>query len=310
MSGTSSISLRQLRYFRAVARARSFSAAARVLNVSQPALGLQVRDLETQLEADLFLRHARGVELTPAGELFLSQVSDILDALQRAQTSVAELTTRVSQEIRLGVTPTIGRILFEDLLKVGTRPGTPLKLLLREGLTSDLLRMMRENEVQASFCYDPPADSGFHVVPLFQEDLVLVRRADAGPLPDVVSIGDLPRFPLALGARHDASRLAIERAAATHAITLDVREEMAPISLKREMLIRHGLSSIVPYGLFLPEISRGQLSAARIDPPICRSMALAMSLDLPGTIRTALTEIARAAVDEQIAARELRWRPA
>jgi LysR family nitrogen assimilation transcriptional regulator len=306
----SSISLRQLRYFRAVARARSFSAAARMLNVSQPALGLQVRDLETQLEADLFVRHARGVELTQAGELFLSQVAEILDALQRAQASVSDLKTRMSQEIRLGVTPTIGRILFEDLLKAGTRPGTPLKLLLREGLTSDLLRMMREQEVQASFCYDPPTDGGFHVVNLFQEDLVLVRRADAGPLPDVVSIADLPRFPLALGARNDASRLAIERAAATHSIVLDVREEMAPISLKREMLIRHGLSSIVPYGLFLPEISRAQLSAARIDPPICRSMALVMSRDLPAAIRAEITEIARAAVDGQVMAGELGWRRA
>ncbi len=79
--------LRQLRYFCKVAEHRSFTAAAEALNVSQPTLGVQIKNLEEELALQLFRRHSRGVELTEAGSIYFSQIQDVLRRLKIAEQS-------------------------------------------------------------------------------------------------------------------------------------------------------------------------------------------------------------------------------
>ncbi len=82
------MSLTQIGYFVAVAEERSVSRAARRLAVSQPPLTRQIRALEEELGAPLFRRVPRGVELLPAGELFLEHARDILATVARAESAV------------------------------------------------------------------------------------------------------------------------------------------------------------------------------------------------------------------------------
>src|SRR6195256_4146998 len=85
--------LRHLRYFVAVAEARSLTvAAARVLHTSQPSLSRQIRDLEDELGAELLTRRARGIELTPAGRAFLEHARLVLMQVEAA----AEAARRVA----------------------------------------------------------------------------------------------------------------------------------------------------------------------------------------------------------------------
>src|SRR5437867_11594388 len=79
--------LRHLRYFVAVAEEGSFVQAARRLRVAQPALSKQIHDLETELGVTLFDRLPRGVRRTAAGEAFLANARNTLDAAGRAVTS-------------------------------------------------------------------------------------------------------------------------------------------------------------------------------------------------------------------------------
>lgn len=309
MSVAGGISLKQLRYFCAVARARSFSAAARSLHVSQPALGVQVRELENRLGVSLLARHARGVQPTLAGETFLARAEEALAAVMRAEDSVAGFRDRGLREVSLGVTPTIGRTLLEDLLRLSPDQGGSLRILLHEGLTSELLRLLGDGEIQAAFCYDPPGSGAYEAFELFQEDLVLVGRFEGRAAPcGSVMLAEIAAYPLALGARQDATRQVIERRAQASGVRLDIRAEIAPISLKREMLIRRGLFTIVPYGLFLPEISAGQLEVRRIDPPIVRTMSLAIGRAIGTDVGPALLHAARQAVATQAARGDLGWR--
>ncbi|MDB5644127.1 MAG: transcriptional regulator [Hyphomicrobiales bacterium] len=300
------ISFRQLRYFVAVAQAKSFSAAARELNISQPALGLQVKDLETRVGVSLLDRHARGAMLTPAGECFLPHALETLAALGRAAQSVAPFRTPAREPIRLGVTPTLGRVLLEDLMDDDKHPGATLNLL--EALTSELVQRLQKGEIDAAFCYDPPDDARYEKIALFEEDLVLVGRPDLSGFGEGVEVTALGRFPMALGPRQDATRQAIDRAAAAFGVQLDVRAEIAPTSLKREMLIRRGLCSIVPYGLFLPDIQAGLLLSAPIHPAIRRTMVLASRSELSPTALKALTDLARKAINFRVSQGQLGWR--
>ena len=72
------ITLRQLRYFVEIANSRSFSRAAEHLSIAQPALSQNIAALEAELGAVLFKRHARGIALSEAGQLLLTQALDLL----------------------------------------------------------------------------------------------------------------------------------------------------------------------------------------------------------------------------------------
>jgi DNA-binding transcriptional LysR family regulator len=98
MSGSAAMELRHLRYFVAVAEARSFAGAAAKLHLAQPALSRQIRDLERMLHTELFERDARGVELTPAGQAChveaLRILKDAEDALKHARLAAQGLAGR------------------------------------------------------------------------------------------------------------------------------------------------------------------------------------------------------------------------
>src|SRR5215470_11869258 len=148
------MSLRQVRYFVTVARSGSFLAAARLLNVSQPSLCVQIKHLEGRLGTNLLRRHARGVELTEAGSAYLPHALAALDELERA---VAGLAEPQAEEVSIGLTPTAGRALIADLLKRCKETVPKLTLLVREGLSDELSQLVAGGDLDAAFCYDPAA---------------------------------------------------------------------------------------------------------------------------------------------------------
>src|SRR5689334_20479131 len=83
--------LRHLRYFLAVAEANHFTRAAAMLHVTQPTLSHQIRQLEGQLNLQLFDRIGRRVRLTSAGELLLPHARRVVRELEAAQSALAEL---------------------------------------------------------------------------------------------------------------------------------------------------------------------------------------------------------------------------
>jgi len=94
--------LRHLRYFQAVGREEHFGRAATRLNVAQPALTRQIRDLERELGVDLFERLPRGVRLSPAGRQFLDEVGDILARVEHAAERVRGFATGSLGTVRVG----------------------------------------------------------------------------------------------------------------------------------------------------------------------------------------------------------------
>src|SRR4051794_11136472 len=95
--------LRHLRYFVAIAEERSISRAAERLWIAQPGLSTQVRRLEAELGIQLFHRHTRGVDLTPAGEVFLERARIALAAAEEARTIGADLGSGLVGTVRLGI---------------------------------------------------------------------------------------------------------------------------------------------------------------------------------------------------------------
>src|SRR6476659_6009143 len=111
-----SMELRHLRYFIQAAELQHFTRAARALNVSQPTLSLQIRQLEDDVGAALFERIGRHVQLTESGALFYEYARRALREIEAGQQSINELKGLMRGVLRLGVTYSLSARLLPPLL--------------------------------------------------------------------------------------------------------------------------------------------------------------------------------------------------
>lgn len=101
-------SLNGLRFFLAAARAGSFSAAAQHLHLTQGAVSRQIKDLEVELDEVLFLREAKGLRLTTAGQLLMRHVEDAFEALQTGVEQLQHMRSQGRIELSVNVPQTFG----------------------------------------------------------------------------------------------------------------------------------------------------------------------------------------------------------
>jgi len=169
------LTLKQLRYFEAVAKKRHFGQAADICAVSQPALSVQIREMEESLGLPLFERGPRGVTPTAFAETLLPRVRAILsevDALgELARAAQSELAGR----LRLGVIPTIAPYLLPGVItRIGARfPAVDLHV--RESMTGRLVEELTEGQIDAAIVALPLSNPALSVTELFSESMVFVR---------------------------------------------------------------------------------------------------------------------------------------
>ena len=182
------LTLRQLRYFDALARHRHFGRAARACAISQPALSEQIKELEQKFGAALFERGARQVRVTSLGEILADRVDDILRAIDELDGLAA--SHHQLRRLRLGVIPTIAPYLLPAVMRDLTGAHPELEVHVRESITARLIEELTRGRIDAAIVALPVAAAGLHAAPLFCEEFVLVRpRADAAvPPPDLESL--------------------------------------------------------------------------------------------------------------------------
>ena len=298
--------LRQLRYFLTVAEAGSFTAAAERMHVSQPALGYQVKQLEARFGVALLERHSRGIRPTAAGHALALHARRIMAEVEAAEAALGAFRTAPAEPVSLGVTPTPGRALAPELVAAALGAGP--RIALREGLSDELARLVALGELDAALCYDPVTTERLDILRLYTEDLYLVGPPRLIAQKGDIAFDELAGLPLVLDGRFQAGRRIIEAIAAAQGAPLDLIEAEA-VTVKRELLVRHGRCSIVPLGLFFEEIGRGQLAARRVvSPRISRTLVLATRRGLaPDTLRGLAAAIVPL-VAQRIAAGDLAWR--
>ncbi|EHR71397.1 transcriptional regulator [Burkholderiales bacterium JOSHI_001] len=229
------MNLRQLEYFVHVAELGSFSKAALVLNIAQPALSRQVRALETDLRETLLLRNGRGVELTEAGRRLFAHGVDILQLVDQARSDMGSQRDEPAGRITIGLPPTVGRQLTLPLIDGFKHQWPRARLAIVEGLSSHIVEWITTGRVDLGLLYNPEAHPGLEITPLLQEPLCLVdarpkrRRPAQATGPATVPLADLAGLPLVLPERAHAIRRLLETQAALAGLKLDTAWEVSSI---------------------------------------------------------------------------------
>lgn len=177
--------LKQLRYFEELARQRHFGRAAESCAISQPALSMQIREMEAALGMALFERNARQVRLTAFGVEVARRVRAILRAVDELSELARAAQDGLAGQLRLGVIPTVAPYLLPGLLPALTGAWPDLDLHVREALTPRLLAELRAGGLDVAIVALPVSEPGIAETALFTEAFVLVRpRAQAAdPVP-------------------------------------------------------------------------------------------------------------------------------
>ena len=185
--------LKQLRYFEALAKHGHFGRAADYCAISQPALSMQIKELEDALGSPLFERNAREVRLTGFGEEFSLRVRDILRSVDELGEMVLSARGRLAGRLRIGVIPTIAPYLLPKLIRDLNDRYPGVDLHVRETQTANLLSDLHEGRLDTAILALPISDPALHELTLFDEEFVLVRpRADAGkPVPNPERLSEM-----------------------------------------------------------------------------------------------------------------------
>lgn len=172
------VTLKQMRYFEALARHGHFGHAADDCAISQPALSMQIKELELSLGTDLFERGTRRVRLTHFGEEFALRVRNILRAVDELGDLARASQDKLVGRLRIGVIPTVAPYLLPTLIGKLTALNPDLDIHIRETVTPKLLQELAEGRLDTAIVALPVSEPALKEVALFAEDFVLVRPSD------------------------------------------------------------------------------------------------------------------------------------
>ena len=246
-----------LRYFRAIATEGTLTRAAEQLNLSQSALSIQLRSLETSLGQNLFLRQNKSLILTEAGRIALEYAESIFRSGEEMQAVLSNQTVGQRRVIRLGAVATLSRNFQISLLKplLGR---DDVELILHSGNLRDLLAQLRAHTLDTVLSNLPvrrDAETSWHSHLLDEQPVSLVgkptRRRKKFQFPE-----DLRHTPLVLPSLDSNIRAAFDLLLEQHHIRPIIAAEVDDMAMLR-LLAREGAGlALVP-----PVVVRGELES-------------------------------------------------
>lgn len=260
---------RELRTFRTVAQTGSFSRAAEELRIAQPALSRHVARLEEELKVALFVRHGRGVALTPAGARLLDRAEIMLHYLQETGDHVRDDDGQERGRLAVALTPAIGQAIGPNLVRRFRARWPKAQLYVREGLSTSLQAWLLDGSAQVAVVYNQPLLEAFDVHPLFSEPMALV-----GPPHEtsrILRFSELAELPLILPALPHSNRRLIEQTAVQHGMKLRVVLEIDSVAMTRQLICDGHGYSITAQLAVQPAMSAGLLTTHRIERPVLKS---------------------------------------
>ncbi|MEZ6875015.1 LysR family transcriptional regulator [Enterobacter sp. KBR-315C3_2022] len=271
------LNLGQIATFRLVVQRGSFSAAADALGISQPAVSLQIRQLEQFFQTRLLERTGRGIKATPAGLALLVQAERIEQTVDEAIRAVGALSHEVNGTITLGTGATACIHLLPPLLQQLRSDYPLLSVGVTTGNTRDIVRAVEENRLDMGLVTLPAAGRALNVTPVMDEEFVFIasQQADfAGMTPELLHAHPLIAFESGSG-----TRALIDGWFAASGLAIAPVMELGSIEAIKRM-VRAGLGySIVPGMSVAHSADREGLSVRSLRPVLGRQLAVVMRQD-------------------------------
>jgi len=233
------LDLRKLRYFVGVAEAGGFRRASEAMFIAQPSLSKHIRELEEELDAQLFERSHVGIRLTPQGRRLLAESRAILERIDNLSLLVAGHDSRLSGSVRIGAPSSIASLLFGPLAE-RVRAIYPDIHLICSSDGSRLVELLEANEIDTAILtqIDPrELGAGWAADELVREQCFLVGRVGDIDPRHLYCLDEVIRLPLILTPWPNSRRRQMELMSSEAGIRLNVvaeAEAMGAASFARQ----------------------------------------------------------------------------
>lgn len=288
---------KQLQTFVQVAELGSFTRAAHLLQVAQPALSRQVRALEVSLRQTLFVRNGRGVVPTEAGTRLLAHGRGILQQVERARQDLADPAGATAGLLCIGLPPSVSHTLTAPLVEAFAQRFPKATLSMVEGLSTYTLEWLVQGRIDCAVVYNATPAAAIELQPVLDEQLFLVSARGAAPpgagpeaAPQVAgraarakqagaavltctpapateapcTLAELAQCPLVIPSRPHAIRMRLETALAQGGLKPLVSLEIESVPAILDLVRRHPLHAVLSLNALRASGRAGDYSARPI----------------------------------------------
>jgi LysR family nitrogen assimilation transcriptional regulator len=270
---------RQLRYYVKIVDAGSFSRAASLIHIAQPALSQQISDLEGRLGVSLLQRSARGVRPTAAGEILYREASAILRQLEQLPGIVQSSNGVAQGTVSVGLASLLGPALVGGFVETCRSSLGKVNLKLAVSDSAALRAKLSAQSLDLALVFEDNLDSVFARQPLYRQRLYLFYP-QAMAVGSCVSLEDLARLPLILPSPPNLARESLDRIFSRAGLRPNLIAEVDDFSSILSTL-RTGLgTTVLPKG-DLTELGEGISGPALIEPPLQMTVSILSSSDNP-----------------------------
>jgi DNA-binding transcriptional LysR family regulator len=272
------INLDYLRTFVTVTERGSFSAAADLLNLTQPAVSQQIRQLERSLGAPLIERVGRKARPTAAGAELLAHAGRIDDAVAAAIDAVARQADGTRGRVRLGTGATACIFLLPPMLKELRRKFPDLEITVTTGNTNEVVKAIEDNVLDIGLVTLPVSGRALDITHVLDEELVVIAPPDM-PLPARVTPQALATRPVLLFEPGGNKRRLIDQWLARGGVSLKPAMSLGSVEGIKE-LVAAGLGCAILPAMAVRDIRQHKnLSLRPLAPRLQRQLAVVIRRD-------------------------------
>src|SRR5215213_4394026 len=286
--------LKQIRYFVTIVDYSSLTKAASHLRIAQPALSLQLSNLEAECRAQLLIRTPKGVEPTEIGKILYRHGRIMLRQLEQARQEMQSGVLTVTGLVALGLPTTVTVPLGMPLVRAVREQHPGIRFQLFESLSGYLSELLANNRLDFAVLFRDMETRSISVSPLVRETLHLIGDcglSDAVKIRDTCVLSELHGVPLVLPSSAHDLRLTVERAFAQAGtepnIVADIDSPRTMLSIASDNLA----CTILPLSALPPSQEAKGLRTRRIvQPEITRTMSLCRLVSAPRSPAAAAVE--------------------
>jgi DNA-binding transcriptional LysR family regulator len=277
--------LDQLQTFAQVIKQGSFSGAGDTLGLTQPAVSLQIRQLERSLNVKLIERVAKRIRPTAAGSVLLEHRRRINTAVDEALSDMANFSSDIMGNVALGTGATACIHLLPPILRELKHSYPMLTVGVRTGNTDEMVRAVEENRLDIALITLPASSRNILITPILQDELVAIFPAahPSLPTPTDFSPGALSAYPFVVFESGSSTRLLIDAWFRQAGNINNPIMELGSIEAIKEM-VSAGLGfSIVPRMAMAGNMENSGIIYRSLSPYLDRTLGIALRQDKPLT---------------------------
>jgi DNA-binding transcriptional LysR family regulator len=286
--------LKQIQYFIALFEDGSVTRAAKRLNIVQPALSMQISKLEAELRQTLFVRGPHGMTPTEAARLMYRLYTPIMRDIDQAREQLSRRDAIITGRVALGMVASEAQSVLPESLAKFNALFPQVEVSVADGFSAQLIDAVEAGRLDAAIINKPRGRLSLDVLPLLDEEMVLVTSVVHGPeLPTTIDLANLPEVELVLPTRRNGLRGVLDAALMAAHVVIKPTFEIDLLSTIVQFVEQSNVATILPRVVVRHKVDEGTLRAHTIaSPPIVRHIILVSHPKRPiGPAAHALIEI-------------------